>query len=103
MVTMLKQKLQTLQQRRTAPLTVSETQRTRGRAWMERRARVMRRDCGMCQECRRKGWLTAAVACDHRIPLWEGGTDDDDNLQALCKDCHDAKTAQEAARRAGRG
>lgn len=103
MVTMLKPRLQTLQAKKTAPLTVSETQRTRGRAWVERRARIMRRDCGLCQECRRRGRLTAAVACDHITPLWDGGTDDDDNLQALCKDCHDAKTAAEAARRAGGG
>ncbi len=33
---------------------------------------------------------------DHIIPKAAGGTDDDDNLESLCGDCHDAKSAAEA-------
>ena len=29
---------------------------------------------------------------DHIIELWEGGTDDESNLQALCLSCHRVKT-----------
>ena len=32
---------------------------------------------------------------DHIIPLARGGTEDDDNLQALCPGCHRKKTDQE--------
>jgi 5-methylcytosine-specific restriction endonuclease McrA len=32
---------------------------------------------------------------DHVIPLSCGGTDDTDNLQALCPGCHRRKTDQE--------
>jgi 5-methylcytosine-specific restriction endonuclease McrA len=33
-----------------------------------------------------------AIVPDHVIPLSAGGTDDESNLQALCKPCHDRKT-----------
>jgi 5-methylcytosine-specific restriction endonuclease McrA len=36
---------------------------------------------------------------DHRIPLSEGGREDDSNLQSLCAEpCHRKKTAEESAR-----
>ena len=38
---------------------------------------------------------------DHIIPKAEGGTDDESNLQSLCKPCHAAKTDREKNR--GRG
>ena len=37
--------------------------------------------------------------CDHIVPLWEGGGNDDDNLQAICANCHSEKSILEAARR----
>ncbi len=40
-----------------------------------------------------------AVA-DHVVPLWEGGADDEANLQLLCGACHKPKTREEAHRRA---
>lgn len=44
------------------------------------------------------GRLAVASIRDHIKPLAEGGTDDHDNIQALCIPCHDAKTVQESAR-----
>ena len=45
-----------------------------------------------------------AYAVDHVVSKEEGGTEDDGNLQAICKTCHQVKTAAEAARgRLGRG
>lgn len=81
--------------------TTSNTQRIRGDAWMKRRARILTRDGGMCQceACQGAGYTATEV--DHRIPLWEGGTDDDANLQAVNTECHKAKTAAEARRRGG--
>lgn len=37
---------------------------------------------------------------DHIIELWEGGTDDESNLQALCLSCHRVKTDRNAKKRA---
>jgi len=39
---------------------------------------------------------------DHIVPLVDGGTHDDDNLQTLCTPCHKRKTAGEASARAER-
>jgi 5-methylcytosine-specific restriction protein A len=72
---------------------------------MERRARVLIRDAGVCRcdRCKASGELRIAHQVDHRIPLWEGGTDDDGNLQAINADCHRLKSADEAKRREGSG
>jgi 5-methylcytosine-specific restriction endonuclease McrA len=32
---------------------------------------------------------------DHRIPLEDGGSDDDANLQWICGSCHGRKTREE--------
>ena len=37
------------------------------------------------------------IEFDHEIPLWSGGRDERDNLQAMCKACHKAKTRAEDA------
>ena len=42
--------------------------------------------------------LTATYQIDHRQPLWRGGSNEPDNLQALCPNCHAAKTQAEAPR-----
>ncbi|MET5012162.1 HNH endonuclease signature motif containing protein, partial [Burkholderia pseudomallei] len=63
----------------------------------------LERDGGLCQPCARADRVTPAVAVDHIAPKAEGGTDDDDNLQSICKACHDVKTAAENQRARGRG
>ena len=40
--------------------------------------------------------------CDHIVPLWDGGSNDMENLQALCANCHAEKTILEARERARR-
>ena len=42
--------------------------------------------------------ITLATEVDHVIPQAEGGSEDESNLQAICTDCHKAKTQAEAAR-----
>lgn len=52
----------------------------------------------LCAECERNGRVTAATQRDHIKALSEGGTDTDDNVQALCAACHDEKSLQESIR-----
>ena len=59
------------------------------------RARVLKRDKGLCQLCLRAGVVREAKTVDHIIPKAHGGTDADSNLQSLCWPCHKAKTARE--------
>lgn len=81
----------------------SRHERGYGTAWDKQRKRILERDCGLCQPCKRRGWLTQATMVDHIVPKAEGGSDDDTNLQSICGDCHGEKTAAEAARARGRG
>lgn len=74
------------------------TPRTRGRAWMEIRARWLRAN-PLCCVCEAEGKITVADEVDHIVPLSVGGRDDESNYQSLCKPCHAVKTAGEAARR----
>jgi len=75
----------------------SATERGYGSAWRKLRDQIMVRDCGLCQLCLRAGKIKAAVAVDHINPKSAGGTDEESNLQAICKACHDTKTQREAA------
>lgn len=71
------------------------TERIRGRKWMQIRERIMRRDCSLCQTCKRKGRITLATEVDHITALDNGGSNDDRNLEAICAECHKAKTAKD--------
>lgn len=73
-----------------------------GTEWVKARDRILKRDAYMCQPCLTAGRPTPATQVDHIIPKAKGGTDDPDNLQAICTDCHDAKSAREAAEAQGR-
>ena len=68
------------------------TERGYGHAWRVIRARILTRDRGLCQACLSVGRYTQATEVDHIKSKARGGLDDDDNLQALCKSCHKAKT-----------
>ena len=63
-----------------------------GHQWQKIRLRILARDCGLCQECRRKGHVTQGAEVDHIVPQAKGGTDDESNLQLLCVACHESKT-----------
>lgn len=80
----------------------SRHERGYGAAWVKTRARILARDMHMCQPCLRKGRPTPAHAVDHIKAKAKGGTDEDENLEATCDDCHKAKTAREAAEAQGR-
>lgn len=86
---------------RTLEAKAGSTPRIRGDAWMAKRREVMRRDKFTCAAC---GAIRMDHEVDHRIPLEQGGTNDLDNLQLLCRGsdrCHAAKTKAEAKARSG--
>lgn len=57
-------------------------------AWRKTRGVVFRTMGDVCVKCGDK-----ATEVDHIIELANGGTDDLENLQPLCTNCHKAKTA----------
>ncbi len=79
----------------------SRQSRGYGAEWEQTRKRILRRDKGLCQPCLSNGRPRPARQVDHKVPKFEGGTDDDDNLQSICNECHVAKTAEEAKRARG--
>jgi 5-methylcytosine-specific restriction protein A len=72
-------------------------QRGYGHAWRKLREVVMHRDGGLCQACAERGLVTRATEVDHIVPKSQGGSDDESNLRALCRACHDEKSRREMA------
>jgi len=92
----------------------------------EARKRIRRRDRGRCKACkidtyalrremkkigrgrtretRKRGFKPRQSfwELDHIVPLIDGGSHDDENLQTLCTPCHVKKTAAEARGRSAR-
>lgn len=83
---------------------VSAAERGYDAAWRRLRDWVMRRDNGLCQPCLRAGRVTAATEVDHiigkaeakRMGWTRADADAHDNLQAICRECHKVKTAQDS-------
>lgn len=65
--------------------------------WERTRSRILKRACGLCEcaECKQLGRVRVAREVDHIVPKSQGGSNDDDNLQAINRDCHKAKTLRE--------
>jgi len=62
-----------------------------GRAWRETSKRQLMRE-PLCAECLRAERMTAATLADHIQPIRDGGSRyDPENLQSLCKACHNRK------------
>jgi 5-methylcytosine-specific restriction protein A len=85
--------------------TTSSTARGYGWDWQQAVKRIRARDCDLCQECVRQGSapIGTYAAVDHKVPRFEGGGDDDLNLEVICATHHDAKTAAESKRARGYG
>jgi 5-methylcytosine-specific restriction protein A len=98
----LKPRVQSLNSSRIKPLVdVPDTvQRKRGYTGVKDRERIRERDLHLCKACERKGIVRPGKDVDHIIPLWAGGSDEPDNKELLCDECHDAKTEREAKERA---
>jgi len=80
----------------------SRHERGYGAAWVKTRAVILKRDAGLCQPCLATGRPTPATQVDHITPKAKGGTDDHENLQAICGACHTVKTEREGAEAQGR-
>ena len=73
---------------------VKPTERIRGRILQRLRGRIMQ-DQPLCKMCEDKGFVTPGAEMDHIQPLFMGGSNDDDNLQMLCVECHRKKSAND--------
>ncbi len=60
--------------------------------WNTRRKSVYRRDNYTCKNCGRRGGSYGSIElhAHHVVPKHKGGTDNIDNLQTVCKECHEA-------------
>lgn len=81
----------------TAPRFDNSDGRLRGEAGKRRRLRIWSQD-PHCKECGRLTDYPEGFELDHRVPLSQGGTDTECNLQVLCSGslgCHAKKTISE--------
>ena len=65
------------------------------RPWSVLRRQALERDDWQCVKCKRPGRLEV----DHVIPIQDGGSNELDNLQTLCRGCHIDKSRQEVYNR----
>ena len=72
-------------------------QRTRGRALQATNRRLFMRN-PLCVRCEEKGRAEPVTQWDHKIPLYAGGADTDENKQGLCTPCHVEKTNEDRVR-----
>lgn len=93
----LKPRIQAASTNRVATLEAKAgtTPLVRGRKWVETRHRVAVDQQFKCQGCGCV-WLPWRDQVDHHVPLKQGGSNDDCNLNLLCSECHATKTANEA-------
>lgn len=63
--------------------------------WRLVRDLAFKRDKGVCAMCQAKGRYTPAVIADHIIEIDDGGAKFElNNIQILCRSCHNIKTAE---------
>ena len=62
-----------------------------GSRWAAMRHKVLRDSGGICAHCKGDG----ACEVDHIVSRRMGGTNEYENLQALCKQCHAKKSSAE--------
>lgn len=68
-----------------------------GAEWRRIRAAYLRAH-PLCEDCAIYGRFVSATEVHHQTPLSKGGTNDHDNLRALCHYCHSSITAREGGR-----
>jgi len=68
--------------------------RVSGRILQRIRKRMMQ-DQPLCRMCEVNGLVVLGAEMDHILPIFKGGSNDDENLQMLCVACHLKKTADD--------
>lgn len=79
---------------RPAEERANSAERGYGAKWRKLRLWVLARE-PLCRLCLARGLTVPAVDVDHILARSKGGTDDTDNLQPLCHQCHSQKTVNE--------
>ena len=74
------------------------TKRMRGGNLQRRNRRMFMRN-PLCVMCEREGKVTQATEFDHIMPLCDGGSESEANLQGLCHAHHLAKSKTETQNR----
>lgn len=74
-----------------------QPERIRGTTLQRLRRQLFERE-PLCRLCAALGRVTVATIRDHVVPLSEGGSDTEGNVQPLCQTCSDAKTRAESRR-----
>lgn len=72
--------------------------RLRGRKLQATRLRIWSAD-PHCAACRKLVEYPSGFELDHKAAISKGGTNNDDNLQVLCAECHVDKTARDMGHR----
>ncbi|MFC5698894.1 HNH endonuclease [Pseudomonas sp. GCM10022186] len=93
----LKPRVGEVKQTRIQPLPTVAERRITGRKLQDRRLKVWARN-PHCAECGKLCDFPAGFELDHKIPLFLGGSDTEDNCQVLCSGldgCHAKKTASD--------
>lgn len=81
------------------PPAVGSKTRPYDERWRRIRAQTLQAE-PLCRLCLAGGKTVSATVVDHIVPLADGGTHAQSNLQPLCKRCHDAiKTPADVAAR----
>ncbi|MCY1297328.1 hypothetical protein D9M70_467640 [compost metagenome] len=92
---MLKPRLQEAKGRQVQQLPTTKERRMTGRKLQDRRLSVWARNPN-CAHCGKLCDFPGGFELDHRVPLYQGGADTEDNCQVLCSGpdgCHAKKTA----------
>ena len=55
---------------------------------VEEKQKMLNKSKGVCSHCGKKVKIGENFTVEHVVPLSEGGTNDEDNLVALCADCN---------------
>ena len=74
-----------------------ETHKRYGHSWRKARKAFLAGH-PFCELCRTHGRLTEATVAHHIKAARQGGTDDGENLMALCNSCHSALHARHGER-----
>ncbi|WP_185829371.1 HNH endonuclease [Pseudomonas aeruginosa] len=100
-ITTIKPRIQILQINRTPSLPSISDRRITGRKLQDRRLRVWSYN-PCCAMCGKLCDFPRGFELDHKVPLFKGGEDSEENCQVLCSGpdgCHAKKTNADLGRR----